>query len=92
VRSAVFGFVHFLEPDEDVTRIGRVDVQELVVPGLDAGAIEDRILSAEPFELSSPEPAILFHGPVGSPDGETYTPPSAVWFELVYFVIDSTSA
>src|SRR5213076_411283 len=39
VRAAVLRLVDLLETREDVVRVGRVDGQELVVPGLDSGAV-----------------------------------------------------
>src|SRR4051812_25903930 len=38
-RAAVLCLEHFLETDEHVIRVGRVDGEELVVPGLHAGVI-----------------------------------------------------
>ena len=41
-RAAVEALEHFLEAEEDVIRVRRVDAEELVVPGLDTGVVAVR--------------------------------------------------
>ena len=44
MRAAVLGLEDFLEADEYVVGVVGVDVEELVVPGLDAHMVEGRAL------------------------------------------------